>query len=120
MIDEDCTFAAQRHHPMFQQIEEQQKAVQEKLASHILETTSGDGLVTIRMSGNKEVRSIAIDREHPGFADADEVEDHLVLALNEAIRQAADLEKELVQDWMSSVLPGGLGALGGLGGLFGK
>ncbi|MCF8237540.1 MAG: YbaB/EbfC family nucleoid-associated protein [Saprospiraceae bacterium] len=105
---------------MFQQIEEQQKAVQEKLAGHILETSSGEGLVTVRMAGNKEVRSIIIDREHPGYADADQVEDHLVLALNDAIRQASTLEQELVQEWMSSVLPGGLGALGGLGSLFGK
>lgn len=120
MIHRDRTFAAQSNSPMFQQIEEQQKAVQEKLAGHILETSSGEGLVTVRMAGNKEVRSIIIDREHPGYADADQVEDHLVLALNDAIRQASTLEQELVQEWMSSVLPGGLGALGGLGSLFGK
>ena len=105
---------------MFQQIEEQQKAVQEKLAGQILEVSSGDGLVTVRLAGNKEVRSVIIDREHPNCSDADQVEDHLVLALNEAIRQATVLEQELVQEWMSSVLPGGLGALGGLGSLFGK
>ncbi len=115
-----CTFAPQRKNTMFQQLEEQQKVVQEKLAAHILEVTSGDGLVTVRMAGNKEVRSVTINRDHSGYADADMVEDHLILALNEAIRQATELEKTIVQEWMSSVLPGGLGALGGLGGLFGK
>lgn len=120
MIVEVRTFAPQSVNRMFEQLEEQQKAVQEKLASHILEVASGDGLITVRMAGNKEVRSVMIQREHPGHADADMVEDHLVLALNEAIRQATELEKEIVQEWMSSVLPGGLGALGGLGGLFGK
>lgn len=120
MITVVRTFAPQSENRMFQQLEEQQKAVQEKLASHILEVGSGDGLITVRMSGNKEVRSVTINREHPGYIDADMVEDHLILALNEAIRQATALEKEIVQEWMSSVLPGGLGALGDLGGLFGK
>lgn len=99
---------------MFQQLEEQQKAVQEKLAAQILEVISGEGLVTVRMTGNKEVRSVIIDRSHPGYADPDLVEDHLVLAMNDAIRQATELEKNILQEWMSSVLPGGLGALGGL------
>lgn len=120
MIVDVRTFAPQSKNPMFQQLEEQQKAVQEKLAGHLIEVTSGDGLITVRMAGNKEVRSVIIQREHPGHADPEMVEDHIIIALNEAIRQASELEKEILQEWMSSVLPGGLGALGGLGGLFGK
>lgn len=99
---------------MFEQLEEQQKAVQEKLAMQTIEVGSGDGLVLIRMAGNKIVRSVIIDRDHPDFADADAVEDHLVLAMNEAIKRATELEQQLVQEWMASVLPGGMGALGGL------
>lgn len=99
---------------MFEQLEEQQKAVQEKLAMQTIEVGSGDGLVLIRMAGNKIVRSVIIDRDHPDFADADTVEDHLVLAMNEAIKRATELEQQLVQEWMASVLPGGMGALGGL------
>lgn len=99
---------------MFDQLEEQQKAVQEKLAAQTIETGSGNGLVVVRMAGNKIVRSVIIDRDHPDFGDADAVEDHLVLAMNEAIQQATQLEQQLVQEWMASVLPGGMGALSGL------
>lgn len=99
---------------MFEQLEEQQKAVQEKLAAQTIEVGSGDGLVIVRMAGNKLVRSVIIDRDHPDFSDADAVEDHLVLAMNEAIRRATEMEQQLVQEWMASVLPGGMGALGGL------
>lgn len=99
---------------MFEQLEEQQKAVQEKLAAQTIEVGSGDGLVVVRMTGNKVVRSVIIDRDHADFADPDAVEDHLVMAMNEAIRKATEMEQQVVQEWMASVLPGGMGALGGL------
>lgn len=99
---------------MFDQIREQQEAVREQLEARTVEATSGNGLVTVRMSGNKVVRAVVINRDHPDYADPDAVEDHLVLALNEALAEATRIEQETVQAWMSSMLPGGLGALGGL------
>lgn len=102
---------------MFDQLGEQQEAIQKELAAAIVESSSGDGLVHVKMSGTRELRSLTINREHPDFVDADMLEDHIILAVNMALTKAAKLEQDTVQNWMSRLLPGGLGSLKGL---FGK
>ncbi len=110
---EGCNFAKNKLN-MFDQMEEQQKAIQKELAAAVIEVTSGDGLVKVKVSGNRELRSITLDRDHADFADTEMLEDHIVFAINDAMDQAAQLEQKTVQEWMSKLLPGGMGGLKGL------
>jgi nucleoid-associated protein EbfC len=83
---------------------------QEELATEHVEASVGGGAVKVTMSGALEVTSVAID---PRAADPDDVsmlEDMVVAAVNEALRQAQDLANQK----MSRVM-GGLGLPSGMG-----
>ena len=85
---------------------------QEELKNEIVEASAGGGMVTVKISGDLEVRELRID---PGAVDPDDVEllqDMVLAAVNEAVRAA----QELAATKMSAAT-GGLGGPGGLGGL---
>lgn len=96
---------------MLEQIKEQQQLIQAQLANTILTTTSGEGLIKVTMSADRRVRSIEIKAEALNPDNKDLIEDHLLLAMNEAIGLCTDKEKEIVQSMMSKMMPGGLGGL---------
>ena len=85
---------------------------QEELKNEVVEASAGGGMVTVKISGDLEVRELRID---PGAVDPDDVEllqDMVLAAVNEAVRAA----QELAATKMSAAT-GGLGGPGGLGGL---
>jgi DNA-binding YbaB/EbfC family protein len=82
-------------------------AAQEELASTEVEGSAGGGLVTATVTGAGQVVSIRID---PSVVDSDDVEtleDLVVAAINDATRQAADLQAERM-----GPLTGGMSGLG--------
>jgi DNA-binding YbaB/EbfC family protein len=85
---------------------------QEELKNEIVEASAGGGMVTVKISGDLEVREVRIDPEAVDPDDADLLQDMVLAATNEAIRSA----QELAANKMSAVT-GGLGGPGGLGGL---
>lgn len=90
---------------MQKQMEETQAALEQKE----LEVTSGGGAVKILITGKKEVKEIVIDKDVVDPDDVEMLQDLLMTAVNEAIRQVEELSsKELGQ------LTGGLN----MGGLF--
>ena len=91
-----------------QKMQQEMEAAQEQLKDEIVEASAGGGMVTVRVSGDLAVKSIAID---PDAVDPDDVEilsDMVLAAVNEAIRSA----QELAASKMNQAT-GGLG--GGLG-----
>jgi nucleoid-associated protein EbfC len=95
-----------------QQMQAEMMKAQEQLKHESVEASAGGGMVTVKMSGELELQSIAID---PGAVDPEDVEllqDMVQAAVNEAIRAA----QELAASKMGAVT-GGLGGGGGLGGL---
>jgi DNA-binding YbaB/EbfC family protein len=85
---------------------------QEELKSEVVEASAGGGMVTVKISGDLEVRELRID---PGAVDPDDVEllqDMVLAAVNEAVRAA----QELAATKMNAAA-GGLAGPGGLGGL---
>src|SRR5919112_2665155 len=85
---------------------------QEDLKNEVVEASSGGGMVTVKVSGDLEVREVRID---PQAVDPDDVEllqDMVLAAMNEAIRAA----QELAASKMNAAA-GGLAGPGGLGGL---
>ena len=80
---------------------------QEELKNEIVEASAGGGMVTVKITGDLELREVRID---PGAVDPDDVEllqDMVQAATNEAIRSA----QELAATKMGGVT-GGLGDLG--------
>ena len=85
---------------------------QEELKNEVVEASAGGGMVTVKVSGDLEVRELRID---PQAVDPDDVEllqDMVLAAVNEAIRAA----QELAASKMNAAA-GGLAGPGGLGGL---
>jgi DNA-binding YbaB/EbfC family protein len=90
-----------------QQMQRDLAAAQEELASTEIEGSAGGGLVTAIVTGSGQVLSIRID---PSVVDSDDVEtleDLVVAAINDATRQAADLQAERM-----GPVAGGLSGLG--------
>ncbi len=91
---------------MQRQMEEAQAAIQEKEIT----TTAGGGAVEVTINGNKEITKLHIDPDAVDPEDVETLEDVVMAAVNEAIRQM----EEFSQSQMSGIA-GGLGSMGGLG-----
>ena len=85
---------------------------QEELKHEVVEASAGGGMVTVKVSGDLEVREIRIDPEAVDPDDAELLQDMVLAAVNEAIRAA----QELAASKMNAAA-GGLAGPGGLGGL---
>jgi len=90
-----------------QKMQKKMEETQAELETRTLEVTSGGGAVKVTVSGKKELVDITID---PAAVDPDDVEmlqDLLLSAVNEALRQI----DELVSKEMSKVMPAGMPGL---------
>ena len=90
---------------MQQQMEEQQKALEEKEFT----ATAGGGAVEITMSGKKVITKVKLAEEVVDPDDIEMLEDLIMAAANEAIRQVDDANAAVM-----SKLTGGMGGLGGI------
>lgn len=86
--------------------------VQAELAEETVEASAGGGMVKVVMTGDLQVRSVAIDPAAVDPDDADMLGDMVAAAVNEAVRSA----QELANRRMSAVM-GGMN-LPGMPGLF--
>ena len=94
-----------------QKMQEDMLAAQESLKDEIVDASAGGGMVTVKVSGDLEVKEIKID---PQAVDPDDVEllqDMVLAAVNEGMRAA----QELAASKMGSIAGGLGGGLGGLG-----
>ena len=91
---------------MQRQMEEQQKELEEKEFT----ASVGGGVVKVTVSGKREVTNVELAEE----ADIETLQDLIVAAVNEAMRQVDEASSQSM-----GKLAGGLGgSLGGLGGGF--
>lgn len=90
---------------MQRQMEEQQKDFETKEFT----ATAGGGAVTVTVTGKKNIVSIKLAEEIVDPEDIETLQDAIMAAANEAIKQADD-ENAM----MMSALTGGFGGLGGL------
>ncbi len=72
---------------LMKQAQQMQEKMQRDLAELVVEATSGGGMVTVRMSGHKQLLAIAIDREVMDPADPTMLQDLVLAAVNEAARK---------------------------------
>ena len=76
---------------MMKQIEKLQKQMeemQENLANEEITATAGGGAVSATVNGNKELISIKLDKDAVDPDDVEMLEDLIVAAVNEALRNA--------------------------------
>ena len=95
-----------------QQMQAEMMKAQEELKNEVVEASAGGGMVTVKMSGDLELKELRIDPEAVDPDDVDMLQDMVQAAVNEAIRAA----QELAATKMGAAT-GGLGGPGGLGGL---
>lgn len=89
---------------MQRQMEEKTKEIEEKE----YEGTAGGGAVKVKVSGKKEVISVKLEEEIVDPDDIEMLEDLIVAATNEALRQMEEESSKAMES-----LTGGLGGLGG-------
>ena len=90
-----------------QKLQQQMAEAQEQLDAAEYEAASGGGMVSVKVSGKRELTSITID---PHVVDPDDIEmlqDLIMAAVNEALRKG----EETRESTMSRMAPG-------MGGMF--
>lgn len=96
---------------LMQQAQQMQARLQKEMQEMVVEATVGGGMVTVRMSGAKQLVGVDIDPEVLDPEDPAMVQDLVLAAVNEAGRKV----DEALQAKMGGVAGGLVGGLGGLG-----
>ena len=90
-----------------QKMQEDMAAKQEELDAREYEIKAGGGVVTVKISGKKEVLSIEINPEVVDPDDVETLQDILVAGVNEAIQRVEDTNaKEMEKITGSMNMPG--------------
>ena len=90
-----------------QKMQEQMTKAQEELDAKEYEATSGGGMVTCRVNGKREVLSLTIKPEAVDPDDVEMLQDMILAAVNEALRQGEKTREET----MGRMAPAGMGGL---------
>lgn len=93
---------------MQRQMEEQQKALEEKEFS----ATAGGGAVEVTVTGKREITAVRLQEEVVDPDDIEMLQDLIMAAVNEALRK---VDEEMAAGM--NKMTGGMGGMGGLGGL---
>ena len=80
-----------------QKMQDNLKKAQEELASIEVQGESGGGVITILMTGKREVRKVTIDPSLLGD-DNDMLEDLVAAAINDAVHKVSTIKKEKMAD----------------------
>jgi DNA-binding YbaB/EbfC family protein len=99
---------------MLAQAQQMQDQMHRKLSESVVEATSGGGVVTVKMNGEKQVLALKIDPSavaglSANASDVEMLEDLIVAALNEAARRVDDLAQSSLSGLLGGLdLPAGL------------
>ena len=90
-----------------QKMQEQVQQAQEELDEKVYEATAGGGMVTCRVSGKREVLELTIKPEAVDPDDVEMLQDLVLAAVNEALRQGEKNREET----MAKLAPAGMGGM---------
>ncbi len=76
------------------QAQEKMAKIQEELKGKVVEASAGGGMVTVKVNGEGELLSLKMDAEVVNAQDVEMLEDLVVAAVNEGLRQAKDMMSE--------------------------
>jgi len=80
-----------------QKMQEDVKKIQDEIALMQIQGESGGGLVTILMTGKKEVRKVTID-DSLIADDKDMLEDLVAAAINDAVHKVSKMKQEKMSE----------------------
>ena len=87
-----------------QKMQQQMQEAQEQLDAAEYEAASGGGMVSVKVSGARELTSITIDPQVVDPDDIEMLEDLIVAGVNAALKEASDtVEREMAK------ITGGMG-----------
>ena len=92
---------------MMQQAQQMQERLQKQMAEMTIEATAGGGMVTVVVSGDKQLQSIKIDPEVVSKDDVEMLQDLILAAINDAHRK--------VDQHLSDQMSGLMGGMKGFG-----
>jgi len=79
-----------------QKLQQQMTKMQEEIEAREFEATAGGGMCTAKVNGKKELIGLTIKPEAVDPDDVDMLQDLVIAAVNEALREAADtMEREM-------------------------
>ena len=72
---------------LMKQAQKMQEQLQKQMETTVVEASAGGGMVSVKMNGNKQLLSVAIDQEVFSGNDKEMLQDLVVAAVNEGIRK---------------------------------
>lgn len=92
---------------IMKQAQEMQERLQKEMTTMEVETSSGGGMVIVRMNGSKQILELKIDPEAVDPSEVEMLQDLIVAAINEAMREVEErLSSQLGSLAGSLKLPG--------------
>lgn len=92
---------------MMKQAQQMQETLQKQMAGLRVEATAGGGMVTVVMSGQKQVLSLKLDPEVVSKDDVGMLQDLIVAAVNDAHRKVDEAMRQQLGGMMGGLkLPG--------------
>ncbi|MEQ8766217.1 MAG: YbaB/EbfC family nucleoid-associated protein [Planctomycetota bacterium] len=98
---------------LFKQAQDMQRKlerIESELKDRVVEGTASGGLVKVYVSGTLQVKGIEIDKEAVDPEDVEALEDLVLVAVRDAVKQA----QEMAEESKKAVTGGLAGPLGGL------
>jgi nucleoid-associated protein EbfC len=89
---------------MMGQMKKMQEQLQQQMETIRVEASSGGGMVTVQMNGNKKLLKIKIEPQAMKDGDVEMLQDLVQAAVNEGLRKVDDSLKEV----LGGMVPGGL------------
>lgn len=86
-----------------QKMQEQMEQIQSEVEEKTVEAVAGGGMVTVVVSGKKEIKEIKIKPDVVDPDDIETLEDLIMVAVNDAIQKADDMMNEAM-----SAITGGI------------
>ncbi len=77
-----------------QKMQEEMEKIQSELENKTVEASAGGGVINVTANGKKEILSIKIKPEAVDPEDVETLEDLILVAVNDAIKQADDMMTE--------------------------
>lgn len=74
-----------------QKMQAEMARVQAELGDKIVESSAGGGVVKVVANGHKEIREVTIDPDVVDPEDVEMLQDLILVAINDALRQADEL-----------------------------
>lgn len=92
---------------MMQQAQQMQERLQKQMADMRIDATAGGGMVTVTVSGNKQLLGIKIDPEVVSKDDTEMLQDLILAAVNDAHRKVDEALANQMQGLMGGMrIPG--------------